>query len=99
MISNSIVWSPNAKITYFKVIEYLYEKWTIREVDIFVNRVDEILGYISSNQLLYPYSKESGTHKCVVVKQVSLFYKIKNNTVELVIFWDNRQDPKKLILL
>jgi hypothetical protein len=48
--------------------------------------------------LLFPYSKEGGIHKCVLVKQVSLFYRIKANNVELLVFWDTRQDPAKLVL-
>jgi hypothetical protein len=37
-------------------------------------------------------------HRCVVVKQVSLFYRIKSSHIELLLFWDNRQNPSKLKL-
>jgi len=37
------------------------------------------------------------THIGVIIKQVSLIYRIKpkSNTIELIAFIDNRQDPKK----
>jgi len=41
---------------------------------------------------------ESDTYKCVVLKQVSLFYRVKTNSIELLVFWDNRQEPSKLRL-
>jgi hypothetical protein len=59
-------------------------------------RTDEVIRHISNNPLLYPYSKESNTHKCVVVKQVSLFYRVRPHAIELLTFWDNRPDPAKL---
>jgi hypothetical protein len=86
-----------AKITYTKTLEYLYEEWTEKELKAFIHRTEQVLKYIGANPLLYPFSKKNSSHKCVVVKQVSLFYRVKGNYIELLIFWDNRQDPAKLI--
>ena len=96
MVSRTIIWSPVAKITYFKVLEYLDENWTVRELEAFIKRTEEVINHIKDNYLLYPYSKESDTHKCVVMKQVSLFYRVKSTHIELLVFWDNRLDPAKL---
>jgi plasmid stabilization system protein ParE len=30
-----------------------------------------------------------------VVKQVNIFYRVKNDTIILILFFDNRQDPGK----
>jgi len=91
-----ITWSPLARITYFKILEYLAGNWTLTVLEHFIDRTEEVINHIYENPLLYPYSKESDTHKCVLVKQVSLFYRVKQGRVELLIFWDNRQDPAKL---
>ena len=92
-----VIWSPVAELTYYEILEYLNENWTIKEVIAFVKRTDEVIGHISNNPLLYPYSKGRDTHKCVVVKQVSLFYHVKSNDIiKLLMFWDNRLDPDKL---
>lgn len=97
-MSYSVTWSPAAQLTYYYVMEYLDEHWTPRELGTFITRTEEVISHICDNPLLYPYSRESDTHKCVVVKQVSLFYRIKAGAVELLVFWDNRQDPAKLLL-
>lgn len=98
MSSYLIIWSPRAKITYTSILEYLYEEWTIKELQAFIDRTEEVIKYINDNPSLYVYSKEGDAHKCVVVKQVSLFYRVKANYIELLVFWDNRQNPARLLL-
>lgn len=93
-----VIWSPVAKLTYYQILEYLEEKWTEKELKVFINRTEEVINHIRKNPRLYPYSRESKTFKCVVVKQVSLFYQFKQQNIELLLFWDNRQDPEKLLL-
>jgi len=98
MDSYSVIWSPTARFTYYNILEYLTENWTIKEIERFTDRTEEVINHICNNHLLYPYSMESDTYKCVVLKQVSLFYRVKTNSIELLVFWDNRQDPAKLRL-
>lgn len=98
MSSYQLIWSPIARLTYLEILSYLEEKWTIKEVESFIHRTEEVLKYISQNPSLYPYSNESDTHKSVLVKQVSLFYRVKSGKVELLIFWDNRQNLASLLL-
>jgi len=95
-MSKSIVWSPTARITYFRILEYLDENWTEKELKAFIIRTEEAINHIGTNPLLYQYSKESNTHRCVIVKQVSLFYRNQSSTIELLVFLDNRQDLSKL---
>ncbi|HEY9195142.1 MAG TPA: hypothetical protein VIM77_02715 [Mucilaginibacter sp.] len=96
MTYQAVIWSPVAEITYYQVLEYLDENWTIKEIEAFIKRTDEVISHIRNNPMLYPYSKVSDTYKCVVVKQVSLFYRVRLNAIELLMFWDNRLDPAKL---
>ena len=98
MNAYSVIWSPSAKVTYYQILEYLEDKWTNKELQAFIARSEEVINYICINPLLYPYSKESDTHKCVVVKQISLFYRVKSNYIEIILFWDNRQDLTKRLL-
>jgi hypothetical protein len=77
MASYTVIWCPKARITYYQIMEYLLEQWTFKELDTFISRTEEAITHICNNPLLYPYSKESDTHKCVLVKQISLFYRVK----------------------
>jgi plasmid stabilization system protein ParE len=98
MTKYPIIWSPTARLTYYNILEYLVENWTLKELEVFIDRTEEVISHIRENPSLYPYSGLSDTHKCVLVKQVSLFYRVKSPVIELLVFWDNRQDPAKLRL-
>jgi len=98
MATYQVIWSPKSRITYYGILEYLTENWTLNELEAFIDRTEEVISHICDNPLLYPYSGNSDIHKCVVVKQISLFYRVKTDDIELLVFWDNRQDPAKLKL-
>jgi plasmid stabilization system protein ParE len=99
MTEYAVIWSPTAKHSYFKILEYLASNWSNKEVNTFIKRTKKALQHLSNNPLLYPFSNQSNTHKCVVAKQVTLFYTIEQKEIQLLIFWDNRQDFDKLISL
>lgn len=93
----SILWSTRARRTYESILVYLEKEWTQKEVLSFVNRTEEIVSYLESDPHIYEASKKKlSVHRCVVVKQVSLYYKIVNTNIELLFFWDNRQHPNRL---
>jgi hypothetical protein len=64
----------------------------------FTNRVNDYLTSLQSQPLMYRKSvRLKHTHIGVIIKQVSLVYRIKpkSNTIELIAFIDNRQNPKR----
>jgi len=93
-----IIWSPTASKSYIQIVKYLKNEWTYREAKNFIDRTNEVLKHISQTPMIYSYSKEGDAYRCVVAKQVTLFFRLKNDYAELLIFWDNRMDPEKLIL-
>ena len=92
----SIVWSPRAFNTFVQVTEYLGKKWTGREVEKVIERTEEVLAHIKNNPLQYIYSKDLKAYRSVITKQVSLLYQVEEESIELLVFWDTRQDPGKL---
>jgi len=96
-MSCQIFWSPDARNDFVNILEYLNKHWGKQGVLNFINRTEQVLQLISDNPLLFISSeKKPSVHRCVVVKQISLFYRINNNKIELLRFWDNRMDPEKL---
>jgi len=95
-MSYQIIWSPQANYSYQQILKYLQNRWTEREINNFIERTEEGLSFISQNTLLYRYSKQNDSYKSVVTEQTSLIYQINQDKVELLSFWDNRQDPEKL---
>jgi len=94
----AIYWSPAAKNDYINILEYLNTRWGQQEVTSFISRTDKTLQLISANPRLFVSSTNKPVvHRCVLTSQISLYYRINNQNIELLRFWDNRMDPEKLI--
>jgi hypothetical protein len=93
-----IIWTKRAIQTFGLRIAYLEENWTEREIFNFTNRVNEYLTSLQNQPLMFRKSARlKHTHTGVIIKQVSLVYRIKpkSNIIELIAFIDNRQNPKR----
>jgi len=98
----TIFWSKMAKISYFVVLDYLLENWSKKEVLQFTNRVDVILKAIKKNPYMFVGSSNNKKiRKAIVDKNNSFFYSINKDHKRLIVltFYDNRQDPKKFIVI
>ena len=90
-----IIWSPLAKTTYLKVLEYVLIKWNRKEVIKVEKLVNNKIKSLENNQFLCPASiKNKNIRRCVISKQTSLIYEVKNGNIELLLFIDNRMDNK-----
>ncbi len=90
-----IIWSPEAKADFLGILDYLMRKWGEKAAFDFSDEVDRILDIIASIPDLYPIDDDGLVRKAVIVKQVSLLYSVNGDVIELVRFWDNRQNPAK----
>lgn len=62
-----------------------------------LRQLDHIIELISKNPELFPESThKKGIRKAVVAKFNSLYYRINDNSVEILSFFSNRQDPDKI---
>jgi len=85
-----VVWTEVALETFFKVVDYLYDHWSNKEIETFEKNVDELIEKIASFNQICPESKLFGYRKCVIDEHNSLIYYVENNTLLLVTFIDNR---------
>ncbi len=85
----NIIWSDTALNSYLDIIDYLYEKWTQREVQNFQNRVNELLQNLSATPLIGKPSQIIPYRKCVISKQTSLIYHVTGDHIILVTFLGN----------
>ena len=91
-----IVWSEDAISDYHQNIDYLLNNWPIYTAENFIEEVSHILELIQKNPNLFPLSGYKQTKKAVIRGQITLFYKIENEQIYLVRFWNNYRDPKKM---
>lgn len=92
-----IFWTANAISELNDTLEYLEEKWTESELSNFSKKLDHTIELISKNPELFQVSKKKmDVRRAVVAKYNSLYYRTKNNTVEILSLFSNRQDPDKI---
>ena len=91
-----VIWSVKAKITYFKVFDYLEKNWNKREIIQFSQRTEIVIRSIKKNPGIFPFSlKHKEIRKAIVDKNNSFFYQVdkQNKKIYLLTFFDNRQNP------
>jgi len=89
-----VIWLPEAEFTFNENINFLARKWNLEVINNFLDRVDEVIDNIAENPYVYPaYENDKNIRKCVVTKHISLYYKILENRIDLLTFWNNYQNP------
>ena len=94
-----IIWGEKAKHSYFKELERINIYHSNKEVENFINLVDEVIYNIKTGVLEGKVSKKTKINSFVISKQTTLYFDInkEKSRVELLLFWKNKQDPKKLV--
>ena len=85
-------WTSKSRNDYWKNIEYLERDWTNKEVLNFIDNVEYAIGLLKNDNVIFITTEYKNTYKMVIIKQITLFYSIKNETIYLLRFWNNYQD-------
>lgn len=91
-----IKWTKRAQKSFDKTIEFLQEEWSINSAIKFVRKVNKFI----DNVKIHP---QIGRHEIVkkdlrsfvISRQITVFYRIKDDTIVLLKFFDTRQHPEK----
>ena len=91
-----IVWSKRASLKFDQIITYLIDESSEKSAKQFISKVFDFLEILSEfPEIGSVENKEKNIRGFTIVKQVNLYYRIKNDKIILIIFFDNRQNPKK----
>jgi plasmid stabilization system protein ParE len=93
-----ITWSSRALKTYFKVADYLEKEWGNDVVVDFTDKVERVINNIKEQPNMFASSKHyKHVRKGFITEHNTIFYRVKprKKEIELLVFWDNRQDDKK----
>jgi len=92
-----IAWSPDSKLEYAQILEYLQEKWNPRVVTNFMDDTDDVIEGLKLNPRIYPRLEvNQSLRKAFISKHTSLIYRIENQEIQLLHFWNNSQNPERL---
>ncbi|MVN20665.1 type II toxin-antitoxin system RelE/ParE family toxin [Mucilaginibacter arboris] len=91
-----IFWTDYALNELEQTITYLEENWTEKELRNLASKIEETLELLSQNPNLFQRSEiKKDVRRAVVLTHNTLYYRINGDTVEVISFFSNRQNPKK----
>lgn len=91
------IWTAQAIKGFNKVVDYLEEKWTKKEILNLENKIQKVINQIGLNPEQFPKSlKNESLHKAIVDKNNYLVYRLnkKSDIVEIINFRGTKQKPK-----
>jgi plasmid stabilization system protein ParE len=92
-----IRWAKRAEKSFDGIIvRNIEENWSEKSAKKFVQQTNKVLNLMSENPNMFPESQKKGIRKGLITKQTSVYYKVFKDIIRLIIFWDNRQNPKDL---
>lgn len=92
-----VIWTETAEKSYYKILEYLNNKWHSKVTNDFIDRVQNTMSIIQSNPKCFKvYSVNKKYRKGFIHENVSFYYRIYENEIVVHLFWNNYQNPQKL---
>ena len=94
-MAKEVRWTTQSIDTFRKVVEYLEREWSEAEGESFANITDQTIDYISKYPLMFRETSKENVREALVTPQNFLIYKIYATHINLILFWDTRQSPRK----
>jgi plasmid stabilization system protein ParE len=90
-----ILWTDHALDELEKTIEYLEIKFSEKELKRLAQKIESITELISQNPKLFPKSDKKEVYRVTILKFNTMYYRLQDDTIEILSFFSNRQNPKK----
>ena len=94
----NVIWLQNAEQSYSNELENILNKWTVTEVVNFIDLVDDFIKKLESGILQGRVFAKKTMRSFVISKQTTVYFDVFEDiqTIELLLFWNNKDNPKKL---
>ena len=97
MAQREIIWTKTADIQFVEVLEYWVER---NKSNTYSRNLIQLVEGRTKQIAKTPYMYKSTDFNDVRVASLgnfSIYYKVTKKSIIVTAFWDNRQDPKKLL--
>ncbi|GAA4079582.1 hypothetical protein GCM10022389_27020 [Flavobacterium cheonanense] len=92
MAKKEIVWSKLAKLQLKNVLEFYVQRNGNSNYSLkLLNEVEDLLETLSNAELIGRLTSNKFT-RVIPMKVYLIFYEINGNRIEIISFWDNRQN-------
>lgn len=95
MADKKIIWSTRAAKELQKILDYFNQRNKSTRYSIkLLNEIEGLTKNLSKNEMIGRLTSNKFT-RVIPMKVYLIFYEVKQNYIEIVSFWDNRQDESK----
>ncbi|MEO6631137.1 MAG: type II toxin-antitoxin system RelE/ParE family toxin [Mucilaginibacter sp.] len=88
-----VIFSDEADDTFESIGQQIMNKWGEKELKEFRRRTYNVTEIISNFPLIFQAVNKTHVRKAFIHKNCSMFYVVGEKRIEVLFFWDNRQDP------
>jgi plasmid stabilization system protein ParE len=93
-VNFTLTFSRQAKETYAAIQSQLNNRWGQTVLEKFEKKTVKTLDLILQSPLMFKsITDHPNIRKGLIHKNCSVFYEVKATEIEILFFWDNRQDP------
>ena len=93
----SVVWTKEARNSFNDIVDYLIESWTTKEAGLFIDMIEDTIDKIITHPELFKVSQyDKQSREAFITKHTTMFYRVKDDLIEIEYFWGNFQNPKKI---
>lgn len=82
--------TKEAKSSLAAIKAYLLEQFSNKEYEKLSEKIKKVTSLIQKGNITFKYSKETNCYKVVLHKNSSMYYRIKEDTIIILMIWDNR---------
>ncbi|NMH26460.1 type II toxin-antitoxin system RelE/ParE family toxin [Flavobacterium silvaticum] len=91
-----ILWTDHALKELANTINYLQENWEVSDLVNFAEKLENTVTLISQNPELFPKSGiRKDIYRAIIAKHNTLYYRVRNNSVEILSLFSHRQSKRK----
>jgi len=93
-----IIWSKRANYTFYNIRNYLEHFWSPIVAQKFIKDALNVIALLEKNPLLGKYNSNLTCREILISKHITLYYRAKEEQIELITFYNNRQKPLKTFI-
>lgn len=90
-MKRDVVWTVTAKKSLADIKEYLLSKFSQKSFDKLKDSINKQINTIQLGNVQHTYIKRTDTHKVVLHKNSSMYYRMTATTIYIMAIWDNRR--------
>lgn len=96
MAGKQIIWSARAQKEFNEILEFFVERNGSPTYSLkILNQTQDLMVNLSNNELIGRLTTNRRT-RVIPFKEYLIFYEVNNQSIEILSFWDNRQDDSRI---